>query len=337
MSTNDFRAIVAEVNSRAKDYHIGELQRIRKELQRKRAPTFKIFTSLTTFDTWAFHHGGRKELQFNLGIEHLNNKEELRFGVAFSFRASQSLPKIDVLFPKVNLFNDYMKLYPEQFADMRMWHYTKSERSSDYMPTPILPELVKKDVFIFLGKRQLLSKTDYGLLLNTFDRLLPLYQYVESNGSLPPVQDIAMPQFQFRSGYTVAKASSAVISLIERELDANLRHNILQEVLCRKLSRKYGKENVGDEIPSGAGTRIDVVVRQNNEYWFYEIKTAYSPRACIRQALGQLLEYAFWNDSKKVTRLIVVGEMPLDKEGSKYLSVLRKRFSLPVEYEHITI
>lgn len=337
MSSNGFRAIVTEINSLAKDHSIGKLQKIRQELHRKHAPTSKIFTSLTTFDTWAFHHGGRKELQFNLGIEHLNNKEELRFGVAFSFRPSQSLPKIEVLFPKVNLFNDYMKLYPEEYADMRMWHYTMSERSSDYMPAPILPELVTKDVFVFLGKRQLLSKIDYGLLLNAFDRLLPLYQYVESNGSLPPVQDISMPQFKFRSGYTTAKASSAVISQTERELDANLRHNILQEVLCRRLSTEYGKENVGDEIPSGTGTRIDVVVRQNNEYWFYEIKTANSPRACIRQAMGQLLEYAFWNDSQKVTRLIIVGETPLDKEGVKYLNTLRKRFSLPIEYEYVAI
>jgi len=53
--------------------------------------------------------------------------------------------------------------------------------------------------------------------------------------------------------------------------------------------------------------------------------------------LGQLLEYAFWHDSQKVTRLIVVGETPLDEEGAKYLTTLRKRFSLLVEYEQITI
>ena len=218
-----------------------------------------------------------------------------------------------------------------------MWHYAKSEPSSDYMPAPILPELVKEGVFVFLGKRKLLPQIDYGLLLNTLDMLLPLYQYVESNDSLPPVQDISVPQFQFRSGYTTAKASSAIISQTERELDANLRHNILQEALCRKLSAEYGKENVGDEIPSGIGTRIDVVVRQSNEYLFYEIKTAHSPRACIRQAMGQLLEYAFWNGSQNVTRLIVVGEAPLDQDGAKYLRSLQEQFSLPIDYEHISL
>ena len=338
MSSNDFRAIIEEVNLRAKDYHIGKLQKIRKELRGKRVPTQKIFTSLTTFDTWAFHHGGRTELQFNLGIEHLNDKEELRFGVAFSFRASRSLPEIDVLFPKVNLFNDYMKLYPEQYADMRMWHYTKSRRSTDYMPAPIPPEVATNDVFVFLGRRQLLPNIDYVLLLNTLDRLLPLYQYIESQGTLPPIQEVSASPFQFRPGFTTDKASSAKISQAQRELDANLRHNILQESLCKKLSAKYGAKHVAAENPSGIGTKIDVVVQRNDgEYWFYEIKTANSPRACIRQAFGQLLEYAFWNDSQKVTRLIIVGETPLDEEGAKYLRTLRKRFFLPVYYEHITI
>ena len=337
MQSNDFRAIIEEVNLLAKDYQIGRLQKNRRELRRRRASTFKIFTSLTTFDTWAFHHGGRTELQFNLGIECPNDKEELRFGVAFSFGVSRSLPKIDILCPKVKLFNDYMELYPEQYSDMRMWHFLKSRRSSDYMPAPIQPETVVKDAFVFLGKRQFLPNIDYDLLLNTLDRLLPLYQYIESKGTVSSTQESLGLPFQFHPGYTTDKAISAKISPSDRELDANLRHNILQEALCQNLSRKYGAECVGAENPSGLGTRIDVVVRRKNEYWFYEIKTACSPRACIRQALGQLLEYAFWHDSQKVTRLIVVGETPLDEEGAKYLTTLRKRFSLPVEYEQITI
>lgn len=338
MSSNDLQTIVTEINSRAKDYQIGNLPEIRKKLKGlKRLPPQSIFDLLPSANNnWAFHHGGRTVLQFNLGIENPHGKEELRFGVAFSFAASRSFPKIDMLFPKADLFNDFMNLYPDEYADMKMWHYIKSQPSSDYRPTVIPPELAANHVFVFLGKRQKFPHIDYELILDTLDRLLPIYHYVESQGTLPPVQDISIPPFQFRSGYTKAKASLAKISQAERELDANLRHNIMQENLCKKLSAKYGSENVGDENPSGVGTRIDVVVRRKNEYWLYEIKTANSPRACIRQAIGQLLEYAFWNDAQNVTRLVVVGETALDKDGEKYLRTLRKRFSLPVEYEHLT-
>jgi hypothetical protein len=334
MSNTNLHAIVAELNARSKAYDIGKLQELRKELKGlKHLPTRDIFTTLTTFDEWAFHRGGRKELQFNCGIE----GDEIRFGVAFSFETSQSLPHVDVLIPKVKLFNDFIRLYPEKYADMWMWHYSKEARSSDYKPTSIPPELVTEGNFIFLGKRQRLANLDYESLLNELDRLLPLYQYVESEGSLPPISEIKKEPFKFRPGYRIAKATSAKVSQAQRELDVNLRHNILQESLCRRLSAKYGDKNVRDENPSGVGTKIDVVVRQNDEYWFYEIKTDDSPRACIRQALGQLLEYAFWPGTQVAARLIVVGEKALGEEGAKYLHTLRERFSLPIEYEQIVL
>ena len=100
---------------------------------------------------------------------------------------------------------------------------------------------------------------------------------------------------------------------------------------------RYGKENVGDEQQSGVGTKVDVVVRRRKGYWFYEIKTANSPRICLRQAIGQLLEYAFWPPTKEVARLIVVGQSAIDKDGREYLRRLNERFSLPIEYEQIAV
>lgn len=334
---NDLDVIISEINSQAKTHRIGKLPEIRKKLKGlKRLPT-DIFTAQTIFDEWAFHHGGRKELQFNIGIDRTGDVDELRAGVAFSLQTNQTLPKIDVLIPKVKLFNDYIQLYWEQYADMRMWHHTSAGRSSDNLPASIPPELVTEGVFIFLGRRQPIEDLNYDLLLDDLDRLLPLYQYVESDGRMSPSSTVTESKFEFRPGYTSDKTLSAVASHAQRELDVSLRHNMLQEKLCSKLSEQFGVENVGDEIPSGIGTSIDVVVRQNADFWFYEIKTARSPRACIRQALGQLLEYTFWPGSQEATRLIIVGETALDESGEEYLRKLRERFSLPVEYEQIVI
>jgi hypothetical protein len=204
------------------------------------------------------------------------------------------------------------------------------------MPAPIPPELVTEGVFIFLGGRQLVDELDYELLLNDFDKLLPLYKYVESNGRLQPISSVKATPFKFHPGL-VAKPSSAQASQAQKELDIALRHNDLQAMLYRRLTEKYGVENVGTEIASGAGNSVDFVVRQEDNFWFYEIKTASSPRACIREAFGQLLEYAFWPGSQEATRLIVIGEKALDEEGSKYLRTLRERFSLPLEYEQLVV
>jgi len=131
---------------------------------------------------------------------------------------------------------------------------------------------------------------------------------------------------------TIAKAT-----LAEKELDLDLRHNLIQEALYQRLTSKYGKDNVRTEQPSGVGTQIDIVVKIKNEYWFYEIKTALTPRACLRQAIGQLLEYGFWPGAQEPARFIVIGERPIDEDGSEYLRRLRKRFSLPIEYEATAI
>jgi hypothetical protein len=60
---------------------------------------------------------------------------------------------------------------------------------------------------------------------------------------------------------------------------------------------------------SGLGTKIDVVLqRGRSEFWYDEIKTAISSRACLREALGQVMEYAYRPGAQQLTRLIVCGE-----------------------------
>jgi hypothetical protein len=338
MSTPDLRTIAAELNERSRTYSIGKIQEIRADLKKlRRRPGHEIFTPQTITDDYAFHLGGRHELQFNIGFEDDSGTHEFRHGVAFSFEPSQALPTpVDELSPKVKLFNDFMELYADSFADMRMWHFEK-DRSADYMPGPIPWERVKRGVFVFLGKhRPALDQIDYEDILSDFDRLLPMYRYVEGGGALQPISTLAITPFVFVPGCS-AKASAAAGNVAQRQIDICLRHNEMQEALYNHLISQYGEGNVGTENVSGVGTRVDVVVRQENEYWFYEIKTAQSPRACIREALGQLLEYSFWPGAQVASRLIVVGEAALDSDGSAYLECLKTRFGLPIDYKQISI
>ena len=236
--------------------------------------------------------------------------------------------------PTVKFFNDFMELNAGEFSDMRMWYYN-NQRSVDQPPGPISSALVTEGVFVFLGNRQPLQKIDYEKILNDFDRLLALYQYVESSGATAPVP-LPKTGFDFKPGLS-KKVKTAKATLAEKELDLDLRHNLLQETLYQRLASQFGKDNVRAEQPSGVGTKIDIVVKMTKEYWFYEIKTALTPRACLREAIGQLLEYAFWPGAQEPTRFIVVGESPLDKDGQEYLRRLKKRLSLPIEYEAIVI
>jgi hypothetical protein len=340
MTDFDLPAIAADLNAKASSHPIGQLQEIRKKLKKlERRPGKDIFRlqgrSKTVFPDWGFHYGGRTELQFNIGKDG-SGGTMLRHGVAFSFETSQTLPSIVVLESKVRLFNEFLQLYPEKYATMRMWHFEDGARIGEYMPGPIPPERVKEGVFVFLGKRLQIDQLNYELILNDFDDLLPLYQYVESCGELQPISMPTQEAFSFRPGCSV-KAQATVATLAQNQLDVTLRHNVLQEVLYQRLASQFGADNVGTELASGVGTSVDLVVRLPEGYWYYEIKTAHSPRACIREALGQLLEYAFWPGAQEASRLTVVGESSLDQDGEEYLRQLRTRFSLPIHYEQITV
>ena len=336
MSDFDLPALAKALNSKAHSYRIGELQQLRSDLHGlKRRPGRNIFRSKTTTDEWAFHYGGRSELQYNIGVDG-SNSTMLRYGVAFSFETSRSLPTIDPLIPKVRLFNDFLRLYPALYADMRTWHWRDGSRSSELPPGPIPHELVSKGVFVFLGHLSSVQELDYDRILTEMDRLLPLYEYVESSGRRQPLSKPDKEQFVFRPGCTL-KAAATKASYAQQELDVNLRHNQLQRDLYRRLVKKHGADNVRAESTTVIGTSVDLVVRQPNGYWFYEIKTSVSPRACIREAIGQLLEYAFWPGLQEAHRLIVVGETAAAADVQEYCRRLNERFSLPIQYQQIVL
>lgn len=320
--------IAEEINKKANEYDVGKLQSIRKQIGGlSRLPSSQLFDQRTVFEEWGWHYGGRKELQFNIGIE----GDNLRYGVAFSLECSQSLPSIDVLIPKIALFNEYLAEYGEQFTDLRMWHY-QDGRSNDYMPSSIPQELVREGVFIFLGGKQNKNCVNYPLVLETLDRLLPLYLFTEQAGN----QVYATTQghgFQFKAGCSI-KASSTSGSIAEKNLNILLRHNDLQYRLYKELSEIYGKKNVGTEVNVN-GLSIDLVVKREDEYWFYEIKTASTVKACIRQAFGQIMEYSYWPGHQQATKLVIAGEPVATEDESKYLDFLRKEFNIPIEYREI--
>jgi len=323
-------SIAVEINQRAETHWFGKLQEIRAELKGTRYRSRQIFTAQTIFEEkdFAFHYGGRTELQFNIGFE---PEKQFRYGVAFSLEASRSLPEPEkVLVRKAQRFNEFMRIYPDQFSDMSMWCWDKNQRSPNFVPSQINADLMTRGMFIFLGKIQPVMDLNYDLILEDFDRLLPLYKFVEGAALFPEASITARSKFQFRPGCRV-RAAKTIVSLAERQLNISLRHNEIQMALHKHLCSIYGENHVGVERESFDG-KIDVVVRKDNKFWFYEIKTAMSARACIREGLAQLLEYSFWPGAQVAEKLIIVGEPPLDEQTKEYLVTLRQKFALPLEY-----
>ncbi len=144
--------------------------------------------------------------------------------------------------------------------------------------------------------------------------------------------------FKFKSGHNPKKTGVVKVGVSKAEAEAELRHNKIQTLLYNNLCAIHGRKFVGTENGTGSGTSIDLVVETPKFRWFYEIKTSDSVRACIRQAIPQLLEYAYWQcDASTADKLIVVGPSAITPDAEKYLSFLQKTFKLELFYEQCVV
>lgn len=328
--------IAYELNELSVTYKIGQLQQIRKDIKKMahRAGS-SIFSDQTIDEDYAFHHGGRTEIQFNIGFEETG----FRYGLAFSLEPSFSLPNIDVLNPKILMFNCLVREYPEYFSNYKMWHFLHDVRSENYPVSEIKSDLIISGTFIFFGKIIDCYRVNYDHILETFDDLLDVYIKVEAPYIHQPkdskFSEDHQQQFVFVKR-TPRLPYSRSYTTVAKDIDIDVHHTYLQKKLQHQLEQSFGADNVCLEHDC-YGNSIDIVTQDNQGYLrFYEIKTASSARSCIRQAIGQLFEYAFGNGQQNAIALIVAGEPPLDYNSQVYLDFLRSQFGLPIEYLQIT-
>jgi hypothetical protein len=151
-------------------------------------------------------------------------------------------------------------------------------------------------------------------------------------------EKLEIKPFLFTKGHIPKKIGKVKITAPTTDAEADLLHNAMQTKLFNELVVVHGEDCVGTENNSGSGTAIDLVVQTATFRWFYEIKTADSVKACIRQAIPQLLEYAYWQgDAHRAQKLIIVGPKPITSEGEAYLQFLRDTFRLELYYEHCAV
>lgn len=105
-------------------------------------------------------------------------------------------------------------------------------------------------------------------------------------------------------------------------------HNKLQQQIYDELEKIHGTSKVTMEEQN-----IDIKVEYESSVDFYEVKIASSAKYCIREAIGQLLEYAYHYKTTKTKRCIIVGNHQLlDLEG--YFTHLQQVFSpMTLEYQ----
>lgn len=120
------------------------------------------------------------------------------------------------------------------------------------------------------------------------------------------------------------------------------------DVSYSTFEQEHTYEPVHNKIQNGmkewldnSGDYREVILEENNidvkaisfsgEVHLFEVKTS-SPKMCVREALGQILEYAHFKSSAHAQKLIIVGPQAPTTDVEEYMDLLRKLYHIPVWY-----
>jgi hypothetical protein len=170
---------------------------------------------------------------------------------------------------------------------------------------------------------------------------LPLWD--EGDSPQGPGQEVGLQTIQepapeilcLETGRELSNRRWTTATTQARTFEVQLRHAEIQ----RRLQAELLAEGCADVLlePRIGSRMIDVVAIRDCALWFYEVKTNCSDRACLRDAIGQLLEYALWPGATRPERLVVVGEPPLTANGITYLNTLNAAFPIPIDYRQLVL
>jgi len=149
-------------------------------------------------------------------------------------------------------------------------------------------------------------------------------------------EGVSASVFTFKPGHT-ERAVEPLEKSASAKTKVNQLHNDIQNRLYKYLCGKFGASSVGTELDTGSGTTVDVVTSVKKKITFFEIKTSNSVRASIRQAIPQLLEYAYWPEETRAEELVIVSHLPITTTAERYIAHLRDNFKIPLSYHQFDL
>lgn len=115
-------------------------------------------------------------------------------------------------------------------------------------------------------------------------------------------------------------------------------HKKIQSGLYKILRKQYKRISIECSLDGYGRQRVDILGqhKDTNEWHFFEVKT-HSARQSIREAIGQLLEYAHYPSDNRADKLFIVGPQPPDEQDKAYIKMLRDTYGLPIWFRWYSI
>lgn len=194
------------------------------------------------------------------------------------------------------------------------------------------PALRLKDTKFDTSKKKEILDNLAKLKEKTFDTLIQTYEEISQ-------PDVITPSFSFiKTKKNIAKKRSLNKSIREPKsifvMHEKIKSNLISKINeNNKIIQNYTIKELSEENEVNGCNYIDLVAKtESNTFIFFEIKTAPNARLCIRQAIGQLMEYAFFPNCKNAEKLIVVGTGDKTDQIDCYIKNLNEKFNINIDY-----
>lgn len=138
------------------------------------------------------------------------------------------------------------------------------------------------------------------------------------------LDEVPLGKFTFHEGHIDTLTGERTAKRSATDYLMRLKHKEIQKKIYLQLTEEYSgtSRKLGTENRTPFGKSIDMVVAcPENGTYFYEIKTCRSALQCIREALGQLLEYSCYIQNAHAKHLVVIGLDRPSKNVTDYLSI----------------
>lgn len=129
---------------------------------------------------------------------------------------------------------------------------------------------------------------------------------------------------------TTLKNTSSQIRIINTSYVIENAHNKLQQEFYNYLVEEYGEDKVKMEE-----NFVDLKLIEHDKITFFEVKPYSSVSLCIRESLGQILDY-LWKDkdaNKVTSKIVVVGHTKPTKDEIKYIEFLKDNLKIEFDYQ----
>lgn len=109
-------------------------------------------------------------------------------------------------------------------------------------------------------------------------------------------------------------------------------HNKLQNKISDYLNSLSAVTSVEKESKQGRNY-VDLVCVKGIEKIFFEVKVANSVKRGLREAMGQVIEYANYPNEDLADSLVVVSDKYETEDDRNYLDYLRSKYNIPIYYQ----